>query len=177
MSSYSANALCIGPSQRTALITIGGELTCRSAKTHRSPEEYSLQQRVLWWSFVKWAVCIITTNAAPPNTHPIRRQHRIECRQKIRRLRVVVRRRRDLCTTRHFDEPSRLTCFRPRLVLFGFFVGTVAGKPIRYQVLADEIGRKSPRHDLIANYTGISQQRSVRLRWGPASLSKLRSGL
>ena len=68
-------------------------------------EEYSLQQRVLWWRFVKWAVCIITTNAAPPNAHPIRRQHRIECLQKIRRLRVVVRRRRDLCTTRHFSTP------------------------------------------------------------------------
>jgi hypothetical protein len=41
---------------------------------------------------VRWAVCIITTNAAPPNAHPMRRQHRIECLQKIRRLRVVVRR-------------------------------------------------------------------------------------
>jgi len=38
---------------------------------------------------VKWAVCIITTNAAPPNTHPMRRQHRIECLQKIRTLRAV----------------------------------------------------------------------------------------
>jgi hypothetical protein len=66
--------------------TIGGELTCRSAKTHRKPEEYSHQQRALWWRFVKWAVCIITTNAAPPNAHPIRHQHRIECPQKIRRL-------------------------------------------------------------------------------------------
>ena len=47
-------------------------------------EEYSLQQRVLWWRFVKWAVCIITTNAAPPNAQPMRRQHRIECLQKIR---------------------------------------------------------------------------------------------
>src|SRR5260370_34359661 len=120
MSSYSANALCIGHSRRTALITIGGELTCRSAKTHRSPEEYSLQQRVLWWSFVKRTLCIITTNAAPPNTQPIRRHHPIECLQKIRRLRVVVRRRRDLWTTRHLDESSRLTCFRPRLVLSDF---------------------------------------------------------
>src|SRR5216684_4222584 len=84
MSSYSANALCIGHSRRTALITIGGELTCRSAKTHRNPEEYSLQQRVLWSRLVKWAVCIITTNAAPPNAHPMRRQHRIECLQKNR---------------------------------------------------------------------------------------------
>jgi hypothetical protein len=108
MSSYSANVLCIGHSRRTALIIIGGELTWRSTKTRRRPEEYSLQQRALWWSFVKWAVCIITTNAAPPpNTHPIRRQHRIECMQKIRRLRVVVRRRGDLYTTRHFDESSQ----------------------------------------------------------------------
>ena len=83
MSSYSANALCIGHSRRTALITIGGELTWRSAKMHRSLEEYSLQQRVLCWRFVKWAVCIITTNAAPPNAHPMRRRHRIECLQKI----------------------------------------------------------------------------------------------
>ena len=29
---------------------------------------------------------------------------------------------------------------------------SVAGKPFRYQVLAAETGRKSPRHDLIANY-------------------------
>jgi hypothetical protein len=49
---------------------------------HRSHEEYSLQQRVLWWSFVKWAVCIITTNAAPPNAHPMRRQHIIECSRR-----------------------------------------------------------------------------------------------
>jgi hypothetical protein len=35
----------IGHSWRTALIAIGGELTWRSAKMHRSPEEYSLQQR------------------------------------------------------------------------------------------------------------------------------------
>jgi hypothetical protein len=34
----------------------------------------------------------------------MRRQHRIECLQKIRKLRVVVRRRRDLCTTRHFAQ-------------------------------------------------------------------------
>jgi transposase InsO family protein len=47
MPSYSANAFCIGHSPRTALLTIGGELTCRSAKTHRHPEEYSLQPRVL----------------------------------------------------------------------------------------------------------------------------------
>jgi hypothetical protein len=77
---------------------------------------------------VKWAVCIITTNAAPPNTHPIRRQHPIECLQKIRRLRVVVRRRRDLYTTRHFDESSRLTWFRARLVLLDFFVGTIVNR-------------------------------------------------
>src|SRR5260370_10357887 len=68
----------------------------RIERCGRNPEEYSLQQKVLWWSFVKWAVCIITTNAALRNTHPIRRQHRIECMQKIRRLRVVVRRLRDL---------------------------------------------------------------------------------
>jgi len=53
---------------------------------HRSHEEYSVQQRVLWWRFVKWAVCIITTNAALPNAHPMKRQHRIECLQKIRRF-------------------------------------------------------------------------------------------
>jgi hypothetical protein len=69
--------------------TIGGELTCRSAKMHPNPEEYSLERRVLWSRLVKWAVCIITTNAAPPNTHTIRRQHRIECLQKIRKLRLV----------------------------------------------------------------------------------------
>jgi len=68
MSSYSANALCIGHSRRTALITIGGELTCRSAKTHRSPEEYSHQQRVLWSRFAKSVVYTIITNAGPPNT-------------------------------------------------------------------------------------------------------------
>jgi hypothetical protein len=100
----------------------------RSAKTHRKPEEYSLQQRVLWSRFVKWAVCIIFTNAAPPNTHPMRRQHRIECLQKIRKLRVVVRRRRDLCTTRHFAQSSQYepTEMRPPLSrTFGFFVGTL----------------------------------------------------
>jgi hypothetical protein len=99
---YSANALCIGHSRRTALITIGGELTWRSTKTRRRPEEYSLQQRVLWRSFVKWAVCIITTNAALPNTQPMRRQHRIECLQNNRRLRGVLRRPPGLCATRHF---------------------------------------------------------------------------
>ena len=66
-----------------------------------------LRRSVLWWSFVKWAVCIITTNAAPPNAHPMKRQHRIECLQKIRRLRGVLRRRPDLGATRHFDESSQ----------------------------------------------------------------------
>ena len=44
-------------------------------RTHLSlgkdtPQSRRIQppQRVLWSRFVKWAVCIITTNAAPPNT-------------------------------------------------------------------------------------------------------------
>jgi hypothetical protein len=129
MSSYSTNARCIGPSRRTALITIGGELTWRSTKTHRSPEEYSLQQRVLWWSFVKWAVCIITTNAAPPNTHPIRRQHRIECPAEIRRLRVPSAPtprsmyHSALRPLLSIDEPTEI--LPPLSRRFGFFVGTV----------------------------------------------------
>jgi hypothetical protein len=44
----------------------------------------------------QWAVCIITTNAASPNTQPMRR-HRIDCLQKNRRLRGVLRRRPDMC--------------------------------------------------------------------------------
>jgi hypothetical protein len=32
---------------------------------------------------------------------------------------------------------------------------SVADKPIRYQVLAAETGRWSPRHDLIVNYMGF----------------------
>ena len=81
---------------------------------------------------VKWAVCIITTNAAPPNAHPMRRQHRIECLQKIRRLRVGVRRRRDLCTTRHLTSPLNRPADSHAFALartFGFFVGTICGKP------------------------------------------------
>jgi hypothetical protein len=128
MSSYWANALCIVRSRRNALITIGRELTWRLAKMHRSPEEYSVQQRVLWWSFVKWAVCIITTNAAPPNTHPMRRQHRIDCLQNNRRLRGLLRRRRDLCATGTLtsplnNEPTHMLLLSSRT--FGFFVGTI----------------------------------------------------
>jgi len=107
MSSYSANALSIEHSRSTALITIGGELTCRSAKTHRNPEEYSLRQKVPWSRLVKWAVCIITTNAAPSNTHTIRRQHRIECLQKARKLRVVCTDAAIYCATRHFAQSSK----------------------------------------------------------------------
>jgi len=80
---------------------------------------------------VKWAVCIITTNAAPPNTHPMRR-HRIDCLQKNRRLRVVVRRRPDLCATRHFDESSKEApahMLLPSSRTFGFFVGTIDQEP------------------------------------------------
>jgi len=107
MSSYSANALCIGHSRRTALITIGGELTWRSARTPRDRDEYSLQQKVRWSRFAKSVVYTIITSAAPPNAHPMRRKHRIECLQKIRRLRGVLRRRPDLGATRHFDESSQ----------------------------------------------------------------------
>ena len=80
---------------------------------------------------MKWAVCIITTNAAPPNTHPMRR-HRIDCLQKNRRLRVVVRRRPDLCATRHFDESSKEApahMLLPSSRTFGFFVGTIDQEP------------------------------------------------
>ena len=80
---------------------------------------------------MEWAVCIITTNAAPPNTHPMRR-HRIDCLQKNRRLRVVVRRRPDLCATRHFDESSieaPAHMLLPSSRIFGFFVGTVDQEP------------------------------------------------
>jgi len=83
---------------------------------------------------VKWAVCIITTNAAPPNTHPMRR-HRIDCLQKNRRLRVVVRRRPDLCATRHFDESSKEApahMLLPSSRTFGFFVGTIRMRFLRH---------------------------------------------
>ena len=95
---------------------------------HRSHEEYSPQQRVLWRRFVKWAVCIITTNAAPPNAHPMRRRHRIECLQKISSFAwqcadAAIYVPHGTSPHLSIDEPTEMLPLLSRA--FGFFVGTI----------------------------------------------------
>jgi hypothetical protein len=61
----------------------------------------------------------------------MRRKHRIECLPKIRRLRVVVRRRRDLVPLGSSPLLS-IEIFRPCHVLFEFFVATDASDARRF---------------------------------------------
>ena len=49
------------------IITMSGELTCRSPRTPRRPGEYSLPKKERWSKFAKSVACTITTSAAPPN--------------------------------------------------------------------------------------------------------------
>jgi hypothetical protein len=78
---------------------------------------------------VKWAVCIITTNAAPPNAHPMRRRHRIECLQKISSFAwqcadAAIYVPHGTSPHLSIDEPTEMLPLLSRA--FGFFVGTVA---------------------------------------------------
>jgi len=77
---------------------------------------------------VKWAVCIITTNAAPPNAHPMRRRHRIECLQKISSFAwqcadAAIYVPHGTSPHLSIDEPTEMLPLLSRA--FGFFVGTV----------------------------------------------------
>ena len=117
-----------------------------------APQSRSVQPPagVPWSRLVKWAVCIITTNAAPRNTHPIRRQRRIECLQKIRRLRVVVRRRRDLCSTRHLPRPLNRQADRDVAALVSHFWISCRQYYARYSLvaLAKPVSLLGRRNDL-----------------------------